>query len=239
LVNTVVSLRRFGARSKRCRAASIMALGEWMMAYLELGTAPEWTAGLVLELAASLADLGALESGETLRARLRKDPGRAAVADQDHVTKIFRLYGLRGALQSACDDVKAGSWSAAAKTLKAFANAPQAQALFDPYYEPLMEALSVDMLPVEMLPERLPEILKPLEKELPSALRPALSAAEGDACMSRCDRAMATCPHPCARPGACDAVYERCLEGCLDHGARWRLPKMRVPVKSEDFLNCR
>ncbi len=237
--NTVVSLRRFGARHARYDAAALRTLGDWVMRYLEAGAAPDWVAGLVLELAASLADGGALEDGEALRGRLRADPTRAAVADQDHLTKVFRLYSLRGALQGARDAITTRDWAAAVKSLKAFANSPQAQALFDPYYEPLMEALSVDLLPVEMLPERVPEILGPLEKELPAAIRPALSAAEGDACVSRCDRALATCPHPCARPGACDAVYERCLEGCLDHGARWQLPRMRVPVKSEGFLNCR
>ena len=238
-VNTLVSLRRFGEKAARCDAARLRELGDWVMTYEEARAAPAWVAGLVLEIAASLADRGALEEGEALRARLRTDPVRAAAADRDHLTKIFRLYGLRGALQAARDAIAEGSWGAAAKSLKAFANAPEAQALFDPYYEPLMEALSVDLLPAELLPERLPEILGPLEKELPAALRPALSAAEGDACVSRCDRALATCPHPCVAPGACDAVYERCLEGCLDHGARWKLPKMRVTVGSEEFLNCR
>ncbi|MFH1532602.1 MAG: PQQ-binding-like beta-propeller repeat protein [Pseudomonadota bacterium] len=237
--NTLVSLRRFGAEPARCDVAALRILGDWAMEYLEAGAAPGWVAGLVLELAASLADRGALEDGEALRGRLLADPVRAAAADQDHLTKIYRLYGLRGALQGARDAVTARDWTAAAKALKAFAAAPQALALFDPYYEPLMEALSVDLLPAEMLPERVPGILAPLEKELPLAIRPAISAAEGDACVTRCDRAMATCPHPCAAPGACDAVYERCLEGCLDHGARWRLPKMRVDVKSEGFLNCR
>jgi len=238
-VNTLVSLRRFGSQPARCDAATLRVLGDWVMEVLEGGAAPAWTAGLVLELAASLADLGALEDGEALRLRLRADPTRAAAADLDHLTKIFRLYGLRGALQGARAAVTAGDWAAAAKGLKAFASTPQAQALFDPYYEPLMEALSVDLLPAEMLPERVPGILDPLEKELPVAIRPALSAAEGDACVSRCDRALATCPHPCAVPGACDVVYERCLEGCLDHGARWRLPRMRVDVKGEGFLICR
>ncbi len=239
VVNTVVSLRRFGGRKGRCDAASLQGIGDWVMEYLEGGAAPDWVPGLALELAASLVDLGALDAGEALRARLRKDPARAARVDQDHLSKIFRLYGLRGALQGARDAMTAGSWPAAAKILKAFANKPEAQSLFDPYYEPLMDALSVDLLPVDMLPERLPGILGPLEKELPVALRPALSAAEGDACMSRCDRALATCPHPCARAGACDVVHERCLEGCLDHGARWALPKMRVKVGSEEFLSCR
>ncbi len=238
-VNTLVSLRRFGTRPARCGMVPLRSLGDWVMGYLEAGAAPDWVAGLVLEIAASLADLGALDEGEALRARLRADPARAAAADQDHLTKIFRLYGLRGALQGARAAVGDGEWVAAAKLLKAFANAPQAQALFDPYYEPLMEALSVDLLPPEMLSERLPGILGPLEKELPAALRPALSAAEGDACVSRCDRALATCPHPCAVAGACDAVHEGCLEGCLEHGARWELPRMRVKVGSEAFLSCR
>lgn len=238
-VNTLVSLRRFGSRPERCGLGPLRALGDWVMAYLEAGAAPDWVAGLVLEIAASLADLGALDEGEALRARLRADPARAAAADLDHLTKIFRLYGLRGALQGARDATGEGDWGGAAKLLKAFANAPQAQALFDPYYEPLMEALSVDLLPPEMLPDRLPGILGPLEKELPAALRPALSAAEGDACVSRCDRALATCPHPCAVAGACAVVHERCLEGCLDHGARWELPRMRVKVGSDAFLNCR
>jgi len=238
-VNTLVSLRRFGPKISRCDTGSIRTIGDWVSEYMESAGAPDWVAGLVLELAAALADSGALEEGEALRARLRKDPARSAAADRDHLTRLFRLYGLRGALGRARAAVSAGEWTDAAGTLKAFANAPEAQALYDPYYEPLMEALSVDLLPEEMLPDRVPEILGPLEKELAAALGPALSAAEGDACMSRCDRALATCAHPCAAAGACDAVYERCLESCLDHGARWRLPRMRVDVGSDEFLRCR
>ena len=238
-LNTLISLRRFGPKAARCDAARLRIVGDWVMAYLEAGAAPGWAAGLALELAAALADGGDLDAGEALRTRLRADPARAAAADRDHLTKLFLLYGLRGALRGARTAVTAGDWGTAAKLLKVFANTPEAQGLFDPYYEPLMDALSVDLLPVEMLPERVPEILSPLEKALPGALRPALAAAEGDACLSRCDRALATCSHPCAAPGACDAVHERCLEGCLDGRARWRLPRMRVPIGSEEFLSCR
>ena len=238
-LNTQVSLRRFGPKAARCDAARLRAVGDWVMAYLEASAAPDWVAGLALELAAALADGGSLGAGEALRARLRADPARAAAADRDHLTKLFLLYGLRGALRGARTAVTARDWGTAAKLLKAFANTPEAQGLFDPYYEPLMDALSVDLLPVEMLSERIPEILSPLEKALPAALRPALAAAEGNACLSRCDRALATCSHPCVAPGACDAVHERCLEGCLEGRARWRLPRMRVPIGSEEFLSCR
>ncbi|MBM4370130.1 MAG: PQQ-binding-like beta-propeller repeat protein [Deltaproteobacteria bacterium] len=238
-LNTLVALRRFGPRGARCGVEEIRAAAEWMVAFVEAGSAPDWAPGLGLELAAALADRGALEEGEAVRARLRAEPARAAALDRDGLSRLFRLYGLRGLLGRAREAAAARDWTAAAAALKAFSKDPEAAGLFEEYFEPLMDAASVDLLPEDLLPERLPGILGPLEKALPKGMASALAAAEGDACASRCERALATCEHPCSAPGGCEAVHEACLEGCLERGAAWTLPRMRVPVGSEDFLRCR
>jgi outer membrane protein assembly factor BamB len=240
-------LARF-ATQVAMQGSSSVASADYLMETLDLlllqadvasGPLAEDLVDVAVALAHGLGSSAHASEAVGVLEKLHEKPVLAAYLEAHPYWTVFQVDAVQAVLDEAMAAGESGDAKKGADLLHGLASDPIALQVFEPTFDPWLDAQGLYLLFDEQQAEKLPEVVKALSKKLAAERKRLVGDALAATCRRACETTEGLCASECVTAEACGKAGSRCREGCGSGRSSWKAPAFSVSPASPQFYKCR